>query len=239
MAIQRTNLLLGLLALAGIAQFLFCVIAAIGNYPGGYSLTEQFLSDLGCAQTRSHFDNAVSAAYFNGSIVLLGLLLIPFFSVMPSVLEEGQQIVRFAGLFSACGLIGLGLTPYDQQLAGHLASLGLWLAATLVLVVMIFYLVGSRLNGFSRTVLTAATLAVIFAACGYVFIGTPTGHVLFQKVVVVVVALWFCLLLLVVSVATADAVLPRKLLVEQQARDYLEHIATHSHRRMRVKQKRS
>ncbi|MEQ8836928.1 MAG: hypothetical protein RID07_09000, partial [Lacipirellulaceae bacterium] len=192
----------------------------------------------GCTATRTHQDNTTSAKYFNQSIILLGLLLIPFFLAMPSMLEEGQQIVRSAGVLSAGGLIGLGLTPYDQQLVGHLASLGLWLLSTLLLVVMLFYLLGSRLNGFSRIVSTIATLAVIFAACGYLFIGTPSGHVLFQKLVVIVVAGWFCLLLLVVSVTTVEAVLPHKLLIEQQARDYLEHISTHSHRRVKYRKRR-
>lgn len=188
--------------------------------------------------TRSHADNTISADYFNHSIIVLGVLLTPFFLVMPTILEEGQQVVRVAGVLSTFGLIGLGLTPYDVQLVSHLVSLGLWLSSTLVLVVMMFYLVGSRLNGFSRGVMTVATIAVLFAATGYILIETPTGQVLFQKLVVVVVAGWFCLLLPVVSLTTIDAVLPYKLLVEQQARDYLKHISTHSHRRMRVRRKR-
>ena len=120
-----------------IAQFLYAVPQAMSVYPGGYSITHNFLSDLGCAFTSSQSDNSASASIFNRSIIVLGFSLIPFFIVLPTELGKSRWVIRYSGVLSAMGLIGIGSTPYDQYFVEHFVALGLWIVPMLFVVVVL------------------------------------------------------------------------------------------------------
>ena len=226
---NKTNLVCGVVALCGIAQFVYALVHAVRAFPGGYQVTEHFLSDLGRTVTANGQDNAVSAALFNHSVIWLGLLLIPFFAAMPSVLENGRFLVRVSGVLSACGLIGIGLTPYDVHLAAHTIALGCWIAPMLVAVVAFF--ASAELSGKLRTALFLGTTAVVLSVCAFTLSESHRSHVVCQKILAVLAAIWLLLVFVSVSVSTIQSFTSRRLIAEEQARQYIKAIERRHRRR--------
>ncbi|MBN2291889.1 MAG: hypothetical protein JXM70_05655 [Pirellulales bacterium] len=234
---NRINTVFGLVALLGIFQFWRSICWAIANYPGGYSLTNNFLSDLGRLTTLSGMDNSQCASVFSRSVVILAVSLIPFFAVMPGVFDSGRWILRVSGILSAIGLIGIGLTPYDRYFFAHHVALGLWIIPMLVTVVTFF--VCAQSSGAASRVLSIGTLLVVLAICGYAFAGEHTAYVVFQKALAVIAVVWLCVVFATVSVSTVYAVTSRRLLAEKQARKYIQRIQKGYRRQYRSEQDRS
>ena len=87
------------IAILGIVQFFFFTSLAMTNYAGGcgldadragriesqhsdpYDWSRNFLSDLGREKAWSGTDNSVSARYFNGTVIFLGIALVAFFAI--------------------------------------------------------------------------------------------------------------------------------------------------------------
>lgn len=228
--INKLNLVCGIVALLGIAQFFHAVLNAMNFFPGGYSITTNFLSDLGCADAIKNQNDMTSALNFNRSIILLGSLLIPFFTVMPAVLERRVEMLRYTGILSALGLIGIGLMPYDLYYFLHHVALGIWIVPLLVFVVSLA--ISIDLGRFSSAMLLFFSLLVVLAIGGYAFAGDPSGHVIFQKLVVILAACWFCLVFVIVSISTVQSIVSTRLIAEKQARQYLE-VIQRNHRRSR------
>ncbi len=227
--LHKTNVACGLLALAGIVQFAVCLVLAVRAYPGGYQAASHYLSDLGCTRTAFGASNATSAAYFNGSVIRLGVMLLPFFALTPAVLESGSWLVRVSGVLSALGLIGIGLTPYDTMLASHLLALGLWIVPMIVAVVAFAWNVD--VGGRVRSALFLGTIAVLVSVCGYVMVESHSGHVVFQKILVVVAACWLGVVFLIVSISTIQSMTTRRALVERQAAKYMQVLQRQYRRR--------
>ena len=227
--LNRINLVCGVVALVGIGQFLYAVVDAMNAFPGGYSIAENFLSDLGRTTTHNNQDNTASASIFNRSIIALGISLVPFFSVMPSVLDRRVWMIRSAGVLSATGLIGIGLTPYDLYFVEHHLALALWIIPLLVTVVA--FAVSAELDRLASAILSLCTLLVVIAAGAYAFAGDLSGHVIFQKVLVVLATAWFCLVFLIVSMTTIRSITSTRLIAEKQARQYLKVIQRNHRRR--------
>lgn len=234
--VNKTQLIFGLVALLGIAQFLYLVPRAMSVYPGGYLISHNFLSDLGCTVTSSGRDNSASATIFNRSIILLGILLIPFFTALPTVLENPHWIIRCAGVLSALGLIGVGSTPYDRYFVEHFVALGLWIFPMLVMVVT--FAVSAETDRITSLALLFCTFLVLLAAGAYAFAGYHSGHVIFQKILAILSIFWFCLVFVIVSVSTIQSIPSTRLIAERQARKYL-NIIQRDHRRQKAVTKRS
>ncbi len=219
--IDRMNLALGALACMGIAQFGISIFWAIASYDH-YSLTENFLSDLGRVRVNG-VDNTASASVFNRSLVILGLSLIPFFVVIPAVVERFQSGLRISGVISALGVMGLGLTPYDRYGIAHIISLVVWIGAFLFMAMALAVNVGFR--GIPSMACAGATFALFMCACGYVLGGSHVGHVVYQKLLVLAASMWIGVTVIVVSISTHKIVLSRqRMIVDNQARRYLQLI---------------
>jgi hypothetical membrane protein len=122
--VNRAIVFCGIVALGGIGQFVYSTVVAIEHYGCDYSITSNFLSDLGRTKTVGGGTNTVSAAIFNRGAILLGVSLLPFFGIRPSVVEKYRKTMRSSGILSSAGLIGIGLTPYDQYYVAHNMALG-------------------------------------------------------------------------------------------------------------------
>lgn len=99
---------------------------AILLYPGGhwgptaergYSFSMEFLSALGRGRTADGLSNPWASGLFNGALVGCGVLYSVFF--WPGrVLFVRHRFLRIVvlgcGWLMACGLAGIGLTPYDR-----------------------------------------------------------------------------------------------------------------------------
>jgi hypothetical membrane protein len=181
-----------------------------------------FLSDLGCSRTSSGRDNAVSAAVFNNSVIVLGVTLLPFFAILPATLPGLRKLVWLSGSLAAIGLIGIGLTPYDRYFAAHNVCLGLWLGPMLIL--LVGYLIASFGGGRAGWALGACTLALVYAILAYASAGSHGAQVVMQKVTVVVSFVWLAMIGANVAVATVQVVTTsrRRQIVEWEAEEYMK-----------------
>jgi hypothetical membrane protein len=114
--------------------FTISVFVSMFFYPGGnihdpsqlgYSISHNFLSDLGGYKSHSGLPNLISFLIFNFSMTLFTLIGISFLFI-PKLFKEdiisyiisiiGSSFLFFGTLFFA----GVGLTPYDLYLDEHI-----------------------------------------------------------------------------------------------------------------------
>ena len=114
--------------------FTISVFVSMFFYPGGnihdpsqigYSISHNFLSDLGGYKSQSGLPNLISFLIFNFSMILFTLIGISFLFI-PKLFKEdiisfiisiiGSAFLFFGTLFFA----GVGLTPYDLYLDEHI-----------------------------------------------------------------------------------------------------------------------
>jgi len=158
----------------GVAQFLCLTVLAMTQYPGGtlmeentvgYSLGENFLSDLGRTVSWSGEPNTTAALLFNTAVVVLGLSIIPFFFFLPLHAPDKSQVLWVAGLFgvgSSLALVGIGLTPYDVRFDAHHTALFFWVVFLLAAVVLhVWALLTSEESSALFGVLSFGLVAVI------------------------------------------------------------------------------
>jgi hypothetical membrane protein len=231
--ISRTHLIVSVVAFLGIVQFLGAVTIAVHRYPvgpsgKGYSVFDNFLSDLGCSRTQSGEDNSASAPVFNGSAMILGATLLPFFSFLPTTIGTLRKLVWISGNLSALGLIGIGLTPYDRHFTAHNVALGLWIGPMFVL--LVGHLIASVLDEQISFARTAWTLVLMFAIVAYALAGTHTEYVVMQKLTAGVAIVWFSMVAISVGGTMVRIVSARRQLIERQAESYMETLQ-HGHRR--------
>ena len=172
------------ISLLGIAQFIAATAVSMARFPDGYSFSENFLSDLGRA-------SIASSSMFNGSLVVLGLSLLPLFG-MVTVLDPRRSVSAQAttvlGVVSALGIVGLGLTPIDRQFISHHVALAAWLFPMLYMTVSFFYVV-SRSPHVGVWFLSASLVMVV--GMTIVLLNTKITTVeLLQKSVVVCGFVW-------------------------------------------------
>ena len=233
---SRTHLLVSVVAFIGIVQFLVAVPMAIHRYPAGilgkgYSMSDNFLSDLGCSRTFFwQEDNSASAAIFNRSAIILGASLLPFFSILPTTIGRLRKLVWISGILSALGLIGIGLTPYDLHFTAHNTALALWIGPMFVL--LAGHLIACGLDEQTSSARTACTLALLCAILAYALAGTRTEVVVMQKLTVAVAIVWFSVIGAsvggtMVRIISASA---RRQMIERQAEEYMETLQ-HGHLR--------
>jgi hypothetical membrane protein len=113
--------------------FVLSVIIAMVFYPGGnihnpnqvgYSVTHNFLSDLGGYQSHSEEVNFISAFFFNMAMFLFIAVGVAFLKIHRLFSKNPvDNIIATAGsFFFVVGTIffaGVGLTPYDLYLDTH------------------------------------------------------------------------------------------------------------------------
>jgi hypothetical membrane protein len=223
--ISRTHLIVSVIAFLGIVQFLGGVTMAIHRYPVfigtiGYSVSDNFLSDLGCSRTPWGQDNSASAAFFNRSAMILGATLLPFFSILPTTIGRLRKVVWISGTLSALGLIGIGLTPYDLHFTAHNVALGLWIGPMFVL--LVGHLIASGLDEQTSFARTACTIALLCAILAYALGGTRTEVVVMQKLTVAVAIVWFSMIGVSVAGTVVQIVSTRRQMIERQAEEYME-----------------
>lgn len=186
-------------------QFVVLVGLAMAFYQGGtwwdptapgYTLSRNFLSDLGMTRAFSGATNYVSCALFTIALASLGLGLVPFaWSWRRFAFARGRA--GAAGHASAvigtlCGLAfaGIGITPFDLALHTHnalvLVGFGLLPVYIGALGVLLWR------NGHRGALLASSVgyLAVVLGYAALIFFGptlaTPDGHrlqVVGQKII--------------------------------------------------------
>lgn len=114
--------------------FIVINILAIFYYPGGtyidhntdgYSVSQNFLSDLGRTISFSNEINFISSQLFNMSLIMAGTIFIYFYFNLRKIFISNNQIILalIGSLFGILGgicLIGVGLTPSNIYLDMHI-----------------------------------------------------------------------------------------------------------------------
>jgi hypothetical membrane protein len=124
-----------ILCLVGFALYGALNVLAMIVYPGGtssdaertaYSFLDNFFSDLGMVRTYSGEPNTLSCTLFASALVLVGLVLIVFFTLLssgfpgPSMGKNLSSAGTAAGIVSGISCIGIALTPWDRFLKTHM-----------------------------------------------------------------------------------------------------------------------
>jgi len=110
---------IGLTCLSFLAA-MYCFPSGDENVRGGYSFGRHFLSAMGKTRVGT-VDNTVSCVLFNGTLVLVGIILAVFWDARALYLARAAQAtaLRACGVAMALSLAGIGLTPYDHFPHAH------------------------------------------------------------------------------------------------------------------------
>ena len=223
------NILFGIVAFLGIVQFGFSLQKAISLYPGNYSISKHFLSDLGRWQTPEGKFNREGSYHFNLGIRILGISLLPFFCAIQISAARLRRTIRIAGAAACIGLFGIGLTPWDAYPVLHIVALAIWLTAMCAMICTFFFYAYYQ----QKYVIPSAVFALLalIVAGAYVFAGNLTAIVVFQKLLVVLSVIWFCFVFVLVSFETIHHTFSsRKAMLDETAREYLKELEQ-GHRR--------
>ena len=114
--------------------FIIINIISIFCYPGGtyldnstlgYSISQNFLSDLGRTISFSNEINFISSQLFNMSLIMAGIIFIFFYINIRKIFINTNQnlliiIGSIFGVFGGISLAGVGLTPSNLFLEMHI-----------------------------------------------------------------------------------------------------------------------
>ncbi len=173
------------IAVFGVIQFLFCVWFAIANYDAPFSLTDNFLSELG--RTTYEYSHV-----FNVAIVLLGLSQVPLFTMLVRLNPDdlvSMKIASWLGIISACGIVGLGLTPENRYYVLHHVALVVWLFP--MLFCWVFFFFAASRSPYVGIGFLSLSLVVVLAMIVVMLQANMTGFELLQKVVIVCALIWW------------------------------------------------
>lgn len=192
-----------LLLLAGAVQFLVAMVVTQLGYGSSYSLTQNYISDLGAvncgvfggtASYGGHYACSPWHLVFNVSIVVLGLLI-----VLAVVLARTAFPVRRSrtiGLLllalAGVGSVGVGLSPEDVNITVHsLSATVAFLGGGLALIVLGFAMFrDTRWDGFRAYTVLSGLVGVIALGLflGGVYPGIGVGGM--ERLIVAPILLW-------------------------------------------------
>ena len=173
------------IACLGVIQFCVCIWIAIANYPEPFSLATHLFTDLG----RESNDYG---AVFNGSLIILGLTLIPLFVLMPFIdirSSHSKHVVATTGVLSSLGIVAIGLTPNDNLFVEHYIALFAWVMPTTIMILAFFYLVSNNPN--MSIWFIATSLITVVLMLGFLLASREVNRNLMQKFLLVYVLIWF------------------------------------------------
>ncbi len=143
-----------------------------------------FLSDLGRQSTSHH-------AVFNGSLIFLGISLIPSFGILWLINTNrmwSMKVTAVFGIISAFGLIGLGLTSVDREFVLHHVALAIWLFPMMYMTVTFFF-AASR-SHYTGIGFVAASLVMVVVMIVILLRTEMTSTQLLQKAIVLCGFVW-------------------------------------------------
>jgi len=193
-----------ILLIIGSVQFIVAMAITQVGYGSSYSLTQNYISDLGaanCAEFSSGpFGNGTHYAcspwhdVFNVSIVLMGVLIILAVILLRTAFPARRSRTIGLGILAVAGLgaIGVGLFPEDVNINAHVVSALLaFLGSGLALLVLGFAMFrDTRWDGFrAYTVLSGfVTLVALVLFQSKVYVGIGVGGM--ERLIVAPILLW-------------------------------------------------
>jgi hypothetical protein len=116
--------------LATAAQFVVGVLLAVWSYPGQYSFTRQFLSELGCSTAQAGQTISLHAWIFNLSLAMFGAGLAFFFASLTLATKDGKTelpVMGICGTLASVSLVLVAAIPMDVHEGLHLLAMFSWL----------------------------------------------------------------------------------------------------------------
>jgi hypothetical membrane protein len=158
-----------ILWIVGVLQFLVAmVVVQLAWSNPSYSLTQNYISDLGavhCGTFASHNVCSPLHEVFNGSIILLGLLLILGVLLLPTAFPNRSSRRVGLGLLVVAGIgaIGVGLSPEDYNLTVHsISALLSFVGGGLALIVLGFAMFrDTRWDGYRAFSILSGLVALV------------------------------------------------------------------------------
>jgi hypothetical membrane protein len=186
-----------ILWIVGVLEFVVGMIVTQIGYGSSYSLSQNYISDLGAVNCATFAGRYVCSPWhevFNVSIVLLGLLLI----VGTILIRTGfpSRSTRTVGLgllvIAGIGAIGVGLSPEDVNLTVHsLSAAASFVAGSLALIVLgIAMFRDTRWDGFRAYSMFSGLVGL---TAFFLFVGKtygPLGVGGMERLIVAPVLLW-------------------------------------------------
>jgi hypothetical membrane protein len=172
----------GAIIFVAVAQFVLGVIVSEALY-SGYSISENYLSDLGVGS---------SSVIFNSSVFLLGLLLIVGAYFLHRAF--GFTLLTVTFVLTAIGSMGVGIFTLDAGIMHSVAALFFFLFSGLS---AIFAVVCSYVHGFKLMKMPFSAIAVILGLTelggfvllvGGIYFGLGAGGM--QRMVLYPVLMW-------------------------------------------------
>lgn len=175
----------GLALFVGAIQFGIGLILAEIYYPG-YNVSTNYVSDLGatCPSGGTCTIYQPSSDIFNGSIIILGLLVLlsAYFIQKSFAWKPATGLITIAGI----GALGVGFFPETTGVVHSIFSLIVFLFAGLSAIVT-FWLQKPPLSYLS-IILGAVTLFALFLYVGDIYLGLGAGGM--ERMVLYPVLLW-------------------------------------------------
>ena len=196
-------------ALGGYYAFIGILLLSMYCYPGSthsdkttltYSLTHNFLSDLGLTIVYSGAQNFISSTLFAFATTSVCVGLISYFLVMPSIVSSGQfsfrlsQIGSLAGMLCGLAFMGVGFTPYNYYPDGHMFVVKVGFQLFLVVMLLHSFAILKNEVGLSKKPIGIYMLFMT-VLCYYIYLlnwGPPIEegnnlaiHVVWQKITVI------------------------------------------------------
>lgn len=178
------------LATLGVVHFIGATLVAMANFPDGYSMEGNFLSDLG-RSSMPYSD------WFNFALIFLGLSVVPLYLTLILVDPRDSFSMKLAagfGILSGMGLAGLGMTPFDKYIVMHHLALGIWLFPMFYTVIVFYY--GAARSSYVGIGFIALSLLMVVGMLVVLLRTEVTSFQLLQKMIAVCGLIWLMYIVL-------------------------------------------
>ena len=175
-------------------QFIIITSFAAIFYPGGYDYFGYYFSDLGAVVARNGESNLVSSSLFFIALTSTGLLMIPFWLILPSLFKKStiERVMSILGsifgLIAVPLLIGVAIYPMDTQsdLHNFFARCFFLAFGTAILIFSIAIVINQSYSNFYSLLGLGIFLLVII----FVFVSLGDWTTFVQKVIVYSYIIW-------------------------------------------------
>ncbi len=186
-----------ILWIVGVLEFLVGMIVTQVGYGSSYSLTQNYISDLGAVNCGVWDNRNVCSPWhvvFNASIVIFGILLVlGTILIRTGFPHRGSRTVGLGLLaLAAIGSIGVGLSPEDVNLTVHSLSAAIAFVGTgFALVVLGFAMFrDTRWDGFRAYTMLSGLVGLVAFVLFEAKTWGPLGVGGMERLIVAPVLLW-------------------------------------------------
>jgi hypothetical membrane protein len=191
-----------IITILGGFQFILLTFIAMIFYPGGYSFTENYFSNLGTTVTETGSPNNISRILFLIACVVVGASLIPFWTVLTTLFSKSKLTYCISlfgssvGIASALCLMGVGIFAEDTQNFLHSTSARMFFICIMIAILTYSFVIllnSEYPNIYSFLGVAFSISSILFL---YIFRYSTQLSVVMQKIIVYGFCFWAVLQIL-------------------------------------------